>query len=67
MQPFFTDSQVSFRNFCRMTQVIRMIIVTGRKSGFFFFPTQKYVSTVNILHSIRQPHQIDMKVEKLKN
>lgn len=38
MQLFFTDSQVSFRNFCRMIQVIRMITVIGRKAGFIFFP-----------------------------
>lgn len=36
MQPFFTDSQVSLRNFSRMIQVISMIIAIGRKSGFFF-------------------------------
>jgi len=36
MQPFFTDSQVFFRNFCRMIQVIRKIIAIGRKSGYFF-------------------------------
>lgn len=40
MQPFFTDSQVSFRNFCRMIQVIRMITVIGRKAGFFFSNTE---------------------------
>lgn len=35
MQLFFTDSQVSFRNFCGMIHVIRMIIAIGRQSGFF--------------------------------
>lgn len=40
MQPFFTDRQVSFRNFCRMIQVIRMITVIGRKAGFFFSNTE---------------------------
>lgn len=35
MQPFFTDSQISFRDFCRIIQVIRMIIAIKRQSGFF--------------------------------
>lgn len=65
MQPFFTDRQVSFRNFYRMIQVIRMITVIGRKAGFFF-PQHKVCLSSEFLHSICQPHQIGMKVEKLK-
>lgn len=67
MQPSFTDSQVSFRNFYWMIQVIRMITVKGRKAEFFSPTLKKYVSEMNVLHSICQPHQIGMKVEKLKN